>query len=190
MGAQAYRVIEQLSIDWTNGCIVELGSESGEGSTQYLSEFSKQVPVPFYTVDPDPGAYSRAKSICGDGAFKSTGEEFLASQFSSFGTVIKFLYLDNFDWMWDAQDQGTVSAYERQYAENGLVLSNENSQKAHKAQVIAALPFMGPGSFVLFDDTFYNARWDGKGGLAVPALISAGFSVIERGSIHALFYRW
>ena len=101
MGAQAYGLIEQVPF-LPSECVVELGSERGEGSTRYFVEFCGGGGIPFYTVDPDRnGGYATALELARTHAFCMTGEDFLREVFPSFELRIKFAYLDNFDWSWE-----------------------------------------------------------------------------------------
>jgi hypothetical protein len=102
MGAQAYGLIEDIPF-LPGECVVELGSERGEGSTYYFVEYCGGRGIPFYTVDPDKNdGYTTASQIARCHAYCMTGEQFLAEVFPSFGLKIKFAYLDNFDWAWES----------------------------------------------------------------------------------------
>jgi hypothetical protein len=73
MGAAAYKLIEKYK-DLIKGDIVEIGSDRGEGSTQYLSDFSRQNNLNFYSIDFEGGAFQRARNIIGENAYCMKGD--------------------------------------------------------------------------------------------------------------------
>ena len=71
MGAGAFGYINQF-IAWLaannpgNLCVVEIGSERGEGSTRHFATFCAQNNMAFYTVDMDERSYSNALHVCNE----------------------------------------------------------------------------------------------------------------------------
>lgn len=63
----------------------------------------------------------------------------------------------------------------------GIELNNNNSEKAHFDQAFLVHEHSRIGTEVLFDDTWYENGYRGKGALAVPYLIKNGYEVIYQG---------
>lgn len=200
MGARKYTYIETfIPYIWayrqSNACIVEIGSERGEGSTSYFVEFAKTHGISFYTVDFDPVQYENAKRICEAAtvpdsieikAFCMKGEDFLTDVFPSINKQIMFLYLDNFDFIYDHL-VGLVDNQIAAYKNLGVTMNNKNSKLVHLKQTQLAEPFFHPHGAVLCDDTFKRKdEWDGKCALAVPYLLSKSWHIVESnpGTIH------
>lgn len=171
------------------GAVLEVGSDRFEGSTAHFASICKELGVPFYSVDCEPGAHERAKSVPGTNAFLATGEAFLETEWpkinQSTGSRFSFVFLDNFDfliksfkWEWEGQTRQT-------YQNLGLELNNENSQKAHLAQAQLVQPWLEQDAIIGFDDTWQkpDGTFDGKGGTAVPWLLEQGYFILEQGRI-------
>lgn len=198
MGTTPYRLLEQkfqtLSTDSHKHCIAEIGSERGEGSTQFFKNWAQARNIEFHTVDVTDYARSHFGAESGiNFHVVDTGHAWCRDVLPSLGKTIKILYLDNFDWIdpnnlqyqW-LQDQ--IAAY----AERGVVMSNENSQEEHRLQAMYCLPYMDEQSIILIDDTWQDygspTGWNGKCGTAVPLIIEAGYTVIH-GSFGVIAYR-
>ena len=153
--------------DCTGLCIVEIGSERGEGSTAFLAETASRLGMAFYTIDFDSAQADAATSICARFAnpnilaFHMTGEDFLTNVFPKLGKQIFFLYLDNFDFIYDGI-VGQCNDLISRYAELGTKMNNENSKDAHLRQAELALPFTYEGSIILCDDTFKRGGFVGR----------------------------
>jgi hypothetical protein len=179
MGAKAYDIIEKYN-GFLHGPVVEIGSERGEGSTEYLRAFCDPHGLPFFSVDIDEKVHERAKALLGMQAFCMSGERFL-EVIAPF--PISFLYLDNFDWIWTPKDDEKLMPQRNRYRELGYEMTNLNSQAAHLRQMELALPLMAEKCVVLLDDTYatdeppHRRRFDGKGGAVVPYLIAHGFDL-------------
>jgi hypothetical protein len=181
MGARKFTAVERILpiLPQEDLCIVEIGSERGEGSTTYLANFAKRHGISFYTVDFDPIQYEAAKQICGDSAFCMKGEDFLQNVFPTLKKTIAFLYLDNFDFIYDHL-VGLVDNQIHRYKDLGVSMNNENSKLVHLHQTQLAEPFMHPQGLILCDDTFRRGQeWDGKCAYAVPYLLSKGWHILE-----------
>jgi hypothetical protein len=188
MGAKVFYYVEKIS-EWLKEnnsgdlCIIEIGSERGEGSTLFLSNYCVKNNISFYTVDIDDNSYNDANKICNNiqiknnqeiQAFHMTGESFLSNIFPSKNKKILFMYLDNFDYIYDAiVEADFVKKQIEDYKNKGFEMNNENSKQAHLMQMKLAYPYMNNKSYVLFDDTYKrhnSSNWDGKGGYAVEFL--------------------
>jgi hypothetical protein len=190
MGAKKYTYVKTLipTIDTyksEGACIVEIGSERGEGSTSFLANFAKIHEIPFYTVDFDPAQYATADAICRKmddpniRAFCMKGEDFFTNVFPSLNNTIAFLYLDNFDFIYDHL-VGHVDHQISAYQALGVTMNNRNSKRAHLKQTQLAEPFMHPLGFILCDDTFRRGpEWDGKCAYAIPYLLSREWQIVE-----------
>lgn len=173
MGFPVKSIIQYASV--LEGSVVEIGSERGEGSTAFLSNFCKKFGLKFYSVDFEDNAYQRAKNIPNTIAIQSTGEEFLRN-FPK-GEKICYAYLDNHDWNYG--DEELHARTKRKYDLYGLDLSNKNSQQAHLDQAMLVSELASKKCIISFDDTFYDDELkcvSGKGGTAHTWLSSKGWS--------------
>lgn len=172
VGSASYTIAGALTYR-PGDCILEVGTERGEGSTAYLREFAQQRGAEFVTVDPDP---ERAQF----GAVSARAEDYLEDWQHGH---IRFAYLDGFDWpySWHLSDPQAMRDYSAQYAAWGAEFSQEASAESHLA-IARHLCRLGADVIVL-DDTWFSPRgWQGKGGTAVPYLIGNGFYVVEHSS--------
>jgi thiamine pyrophosphate-dependent acetolactate synthase large subunit-like protein len=183
---QVYRRAEEYLDQLTpRGCFVEIGtSRNGDdGSTKTIAEWANKFDRYLWTVDMDPINCDLVRSweLPRVEVVNQTGEQFLA-EFPSHISYISFLYLDNFDWDWHPEkSEDFVIEQQKRYADLGHRMNNVNSQRAHLAQIMAAMPAMAPQSIVVCDDTWYNKWWghySGKSGAVVPFLLNNGYSVL------------
>ncbi len=188
MGAKAFRLLNTLpTINYSDLAIVEVGSDRGEGSTEFLANFAYSKNLSFYTVDLDPFVYESNRRLCETFgrddivAYNMSGEDFFRNAFPPLKRRIYFLYLDNFDFIFDAiKGKDWVHDQILSYQKLGLTLNNSNSRRAHFLQSLFALPFMNSKSHILFDDTFKldsDRCWDGKGGDAIVLLENLGWKL-------------
>lgn len=173
MGAGAFRL---PNLELIPGCILEIGSERGEGSTGYLANLALERKERFITVDPDPEVYQRVSKVVH--AYQMTGEQFMKGVFPDFGENVAFAYLDNFDWIWKGfEEESFIIKQVKDYKKRGVELNNTNSQKAHLRQSELINDFTFEGALILFDDTWPTGDgYDGKGGTAVPYLLENGWT--------------
>lgn len=185
MGAAAFHLITKClaDIDVTNTCCLEIGSEhegKGEGSTRYFHNYCERRGMTFYSVDFDPQVTEYAKKLTPN-AVCVKGENFLLMTPPDQRVI--FAYLDNFDWIYPAiaEKPKLKLQIERYAALDQTVMNNPNSQRAHLSQASLLLPYVATTSFILFDDTwrYENGMYDGKGGTAVPFLLSHGYHVAK-----------
>ena len=170
-------------------CVVEIGSERGEGSTAYFRAYSLKRGIDFHTVDVTDDALNFFTINANAGGPNDinfhkaeSGHAWCRDVLPKLGKQISVLYLDNFDWIdpnnlqyqW-LQDQ--IASY----AARGVVMSNENSQEEHRLQTLFCLPYMAPQSVILIDDTFQDigspTGWGGKCGTAIPLMLAAGYAI-------------
>lgn len=174
------------------GSIVEVGSSRAgdDQSSQYLFDLAKTLELDFVTCDINSEIISVLQQQ-GIPAVVSKGEEFL----STYDKPISIAYLDNFDWNWhpvrpESWTQVQIDEYKNKY---NIEMTNVMSQAAHLLQAIEIERKATPNSIIAFDDTWLFYGWDvynGKGGSAIPYLVSKGYCVLfteEYGTILGRF---
>lgn len=167
MGARAYPLVENYARS-ISASIIEIGGERGEGSTSFLQRFAEKKEVPFHTVD-----------MVNTGM---TGEQWLRDVFPTKKERISFAYLDNFDWTFETfKTEPWLLKQIADYASAGIVMNNANSMAAHLEQTQLLEPFAANNCAILFDDTWRlpDGPWTGKGGTAIPWLLSRGWRILE-----------
>lgn len=177
-----YKSIVNHLPETVSGVFVEIGSERGEGSTIAMSSWAHHFNTKLITVDIATDAKSNLDGSIPNTEFViSSGAEW-ANDFVRTGTDISCLYLDNFDYIWDINNVSpAIQQQIHQYAGQGIVMSNQNCQKEHMAQIIALYPLLTPDAVVAFDDTYcVNDCWVGKCGPAVVFMLAQGWSVVEQ----------
>jgi hypothetical protein len=172
MGARAYRYLSLY--DPAPGCLIEIGSERGEGSTAFLDAYAKQHGLRFYTADIDPDVYRGAQRIT-RGARLAAGTALL----KRVGQV-SVAYMDGFDWIPEGlETEGWITDQQRRYQALGRDMNNANCQAEHLAEARLLAERAADRCAVILDDTWCNGSWSGKGALAVPFLESQGFRVVD-----------
>ena len=187
-----YKILEDrfknLSINESN-IVLEIGSDMGEGSTLFFSNWSKQNNTPFYSID----VSSRAKIMYPNEGINfeivDSGSEWCKNILPGLNKKIKVLYLDNFDWIWNLDKQPDyVGKLIESYLQRGVIMNNKNSQEEHRLQSLYLLPYMDDESVVIFDDT-WNCKatntcekgseneYEGKGGTSISMFINDGFTI-------------
>ncbi len=167
LGARAYPLIDNYAGSVTSS-IIEIGGERGEGSTSFFQRFADRLRVPFHTVDMVNTGY--------------TGERWLREVFPGKREKVSFAYLDNFDWTFETfKRESWLLQQIADYASAGIVMNNANSMAVHLEQTQLLEPFAAADCAVLFDDTWQtpDGPWTGKGGTAIPWLLSRGWRVLE-----------
>lgn len=186
MGARAYTKIKDIGP--MNGVVIEIGSERGEGSTKFLSNFCLKNNLDFYSIDFEKEAYDRASIIEGVKAYNTTGEIFLRVIFPKFNHMISFAYLDGFDFILPGMREQIVRNQRKVYSSYGFNLSNNNSMKSHLLISELILQYASDKCYIIIDDTWFNGKnYKGKGGLAVPFLLENDFKIIECGTNKNIF---
>jgi hypothetical protein len=176
-------VLSNLSVG-PDQCVVEIGSERGEGSTAFLYNWAHERGLQFYSVDVVPDAQQHFSDMPADFNFclTSAGSDWCKDQLPLLQKRIKVLYLDNFDWI-DPNNLQYQWLHDQiaAYAERGVVMNNENCQEEHRLQALYCLPYMDHESIVLIDDSWVDSGtptgFNGKCGTAIPVFIAAGYKV-------------
>lgn len=186
MGAKYHVFAEDFPeiFDQENICIVEIGSENGDGSTAYFNELSKKYRCRFFSVDIDQKNFDFENSLF---LFvNKSGEEFLENDFPLLtNDKIGILYLDNFDWIWQPRSiPDWIRAQIIKYKDNfGIEMNNIQSSVTHLKQIIRAFPYLAEKCLVICDDTWYaeeNGVFMGKSAGVVYYLLANGFKVIKQ----------
>ena len=178
---RAEKYLDQLCV----GSFIEIGtSRNGDdGSTKTISEWAQRLGKTLVTVDMDIDNcnYVVDMNLPNVDVVNQTGEEFL-KHFPKHTDYISLLYLDNFDWDWHPEKpEDFIVEQKQRYRMLGHDMNNVNSQRAHLAQMVAALPAMAPTSIVICDDTWFNKWWghySGKSGAVIPLLLNNGYEVL------------
>lgn len=181
---RAEQYLDQFDPDYI-GQFVEIGtSRNGDdGSTRTIAEWAARFDKHLWTVDVDPVncEFVQNMHIPNLEVSNQTGEEFL-KEFPKHIAYISFLYLDNFDWDWHPEKtEDFVLEQQQRYQNLGLAMNNVNSQRAHLAQAVLAVPAMADQSIIVCDDTWYNRYWghySGKSGSAIPFLLNNGYEIL------------
>lgn len=185
MASIAFKLFDQVvsQLD-QNRLFVEIGSDRGSGSTQYLANLARITHNDFISVDVDP-------VFCGPAVQTAhmSGETFVAEKLPTMNKNICLVYLDSVDWikqpMTLRKGQGSVDEYNliNQYSfRQGMELNNVNSSLSHLKQIAGMLPFMDDQCVVIFEQTWFHAAFDtflGKGGPAVYLLMAEGFNLLS-----------
>ena len=140
--------------DFDGELAIEIGSDRGEGSTQWLREYCINNGIEFVSIDIDPLL---------DYVVKMDGLEWLKQN----KKPIKFAYLDNADYIYDHL-KGTEHLKEQaeRYEKLGIELSNTASKRTHAEQVKRVIRNSSVGTVIAIDDTWMSDRAEGTGALA------------------------
>jgi len=165
----------------TGGCMVEVGSDRGLGSTINLAKMCKSMDQKFFTVDADPPTSDAAREIVKNvsedfDAFCDFGENFMRNTTLNIGVA----YLDAFDLQHVADTWRTPACPSPHdtYKKRNQKITNENSWKMHLECAKALSSKMKKGAVIFFDDTEATLEvWNGKGKTAVPFLLENGFKI-------------
>lgn len=172
-------------LDYTsNDIIVEIGSDKGEGSTQYFNDFSKRKQVDFYSVDVDEYSMNTFSHYDHTNFIVDSGSKWAKDSLPKMGKKIKVLYLDNYDWLNDATKR-ILKPHERTqveaYHQRGVDMTNLDCQREHIAQMYHCLEYMANNSVIICDDTPYQKHsgiYIGKNGAVVPFLLNFGYKIV------------
>jgi len=179
---KVYQHIGAFLEQGTPGIFVEIGSDRGEGSTQWLDALAVEHNTKLITVD----VASKAKGHWED---KLSNTEFVvakgsdwAQEFSATGQGVSVLYLDNFDYIWDINEvRPAIQLQMQEYAGRGDAMTNQACQIEHLKQLIAIYPCLTSAAVVAVDDTYcYNDCWIGKCGPAVVYLLAKGWEIVHQ----------
>lgn len=162
--------------------MIEIGTTRenvpGQGSTRKLAEYCSASGIHFITVDMDPhNTRMAARMFVEMGvefeAVNQKGEDFLRGYAGS----MDFVFLDAYDF-----DHGKHSAL-RQSRYKQFLGSPIDEQECHRMHLDCAesvVAKLSPFGVVCVDDTWLeDDQWTAKGTLAVPYLLSQGYTLIE-----------
>lgn len=90
--------VNDLSWNPQEHCMVEIGSERGQGSTLWFAQQAKELDVPFYSVDINEEAKTKYSGPPVDWQTTDLGSYWCRDILPLMGRKIKILYLDNMDW--------------------------------------------------------------------------------------------
>lgn len=165
-----------------SGILVEIGSDRGEGSTQWLDTLAAEYRKKLITVDVVSKAQSRWQQHLHHTEFVINDGATWAKEFAHSACDIDLLYLDNFDYIWDISEvRPAIKMQMQEYSDRGIAMTNQQCQVQHLAQLLALYPLLAPNAMVMFDDTYcYNDCWIGKCGPAVVYLMARGWHVVSQ----------
>lgn len=175
-------IYEQIGLVEPDTAWIEIGSERGEGSTMALAGQAQRWGTHLYSVDID--TYAR-DNLTHDSltCFVQSGSDWAKNTWPTIAKKVSFVYLDNFDWIWDTADISLhicnqIVTYKQKF---GIDMDNQNCQLEHFKQALALSPWLADNCVVAMDDTFVNKGvWTGKCGPAVVYLIALGFRCVNR----------
>ena len=183
MGTQIFNQLKNHMPKKTTGVFVEIGSDRFEGSTTILANLAKEHGTKLISVDLSDNAKNRLQHTTDNVEFVTQLGSDWAQNFSTTGTDIAVLYLDNFDYMYDIKEISTHNGIKKQiaeYAEQGIVMNNVNCQTEHMKQLLALCGLFHQDTIVIFDDTYkLNDCWVGKCGPCVIYLLTLGYEILE-----------
>lgn len=179
---QCFKQIESL-INNFDGEILEIGTERYEGSSVYFSTLAKKNNKQFITVDidSDSGNILKETNVGEHIFYNMSGSTFVIDVLPTLNIKIKVLYLDNYDWNWNINEETSdIQDQKRRYqTEFGLEMNNLESQTEHLRQMINILPYMLESSVICLDDTYrFNDVFIGKSGAVVPYLIINNYQIV------------
>lgn len=177
-----YQSVANFLPKHVKGVFVEIGSERGEGSSIMLDQLAGNYGTKLITVDTSSSARQRYQHQLTNTEFAVKAGSIWAKDFAVQNRDIALLYLDNFDYIWDINNLSpAIHQQMHQYAEQGIVMNNQNCQTEHMQQIIALRECLAPDAVVVFDDTYcYNDCWIGKCGPAVVYLKAYGWSIVHQ----------
>lgn len=179
---QIYKKIHEYvpQLGKVEGILVEIGSSrpGDDQSSQYLYDLANTLGIEFITCDINQDVIDTltAQNIP---AKCARGEDFI----NDITTPISIVYLDNFDWNWHpmSTEDWTLDQIKEYKDKYNIEMTNVMSQSTHLAQAILIEQRVTENSIICIDDTWFDRGWDiynGKGGAAVPYLISKGYRVL------------
>jgi hypothetical protein len=166
--------------DKQNDVIVEIGSERGEGSTEFFDSYAGQFNVPFYSVDLLDNAKNKLSHLKNTSFVVSMGSKWAREELPSLNKKIKILYLDNYDWNHRPEDPDKTGLKD-QYHAIDLHWTNLNCASEHLDQMIYCYPYMAENSVIICDDTVFQEHcglYIGKSSAVIPFLISRNYRIV------------
>lgn len=161
--------------------ILEIGSERGEGSTEFFNLHSKKFNVPFYSVDISESARNNLSHLTNTTFVVSDGSKWTKEVLPTLNKKIKILYLDNYDWNhrpMKPDETGLKNLYREKF---NLEWTNLNCVAEHLNQMINCYPYMSDKSIIICDDTplqEHSGIYIGKCSAVVPFLVSRNYRIV------------
>ena len=178
-----YLRVQQYIKHEPGSVFLEIGSERGEGSTDYLAELAESFQTKLLTVDIDQQANNRVGAATHrniEWHLGRAGSDWCKNVWPSIAKPISFLYLDNFDWIWALDEKhawipGQIAEYQQRWQ---IEMNNENCQQEHFEQLMLLEPWLTPNAVIAMDDTLLvNGAWSGKCGPVVVYLKHRGWQI-------------
>lgn len=169
------------SYNKSDDIIVEIGSERGEGSTKFFDTYSKDLGIPFYSIDIEDNAKTQLSELKHTNWIISSGSVWSKEQLPLLNKKIKVLYLDNFDWNHNPTIP-TETGFDKLYEKHNTIWTNLNCVAEHLHQMINCLPYMAEKSIIICDDTPYQDHsgiYIGKCSAVIPLLIIHGYTIVH-----------
>jgi len=182
MGAKLHTKILEYLPQLSEGVLLEIGSDRGEGSTQFFAGLVYGTDRELYAVDPSDFVAANVMQyehyIDNFTFTQTTGEIFL----SKFKKKICYAYLDNYDYNnWENEPKNTWEPWVIEMISEYDNHSNAKCVQVHlqQAQMIAKLA--ADKCIIQFDDTYGNIdeHLMGKGATAVPWLLENGWHTVH-----------
>jgi len=157
-----------------NKTVIEIGTTreivSGQDSTRYLYNLSKEYGYNFITIDMDKENTENAqKRHPGINSITMKGEDFL----ETYEKKIDYIYLDAFDF-WH---NGHTEKRKRKYREIlNCEITNKDCHEMHLKCAKYLVHKLSVDGVIIFDDIL-NKNWDGKGKTAIPLLLENNFCI-------------
>lgn len=171
--------------------ILEIGSDRNEGSTKFFDTYSKDLGIPFYSVDIEDDAKTRLSELQYTNWEIASGSTWTKDVLPTLKKKIKILYLDNFDWNHNPALPDNTDFVEM-YNKHGISWTNLNCVAEHLQQMINCLAYMAEQSVVICDDTPYQEHsgiYIGKCSAVVPLLITQGYKIVHSGDNGVILIR-
>lgn len=164
--------------------IIEIGTTRElrlpQNSTRKLAIFALATDMRFVTVDMDPKNTNEVNKVLpyinpGATAWAQKGEVYLRT----FAESLDYVYLDLFDFNHNEHSDARRERYKEILHTD---ITDEACWMSHKECAEVIIDRMPQGGIVALDDTWLDAEanYCGKGKLAVPMLLEAGFEIVAQ----------
>jgi hypothetical protein len=182
MGARLHTKLLEYLPYLDDGVLLEIGSDRGEGSTQFFAGLVYGTNRELYAVDPSDFVAANVMQyepyIENFTFTQTTGENFL----STFDKRICYAYLDNYDYnSWEDSPKDTWEDWVVEMVNEYDNHSNAKCIQVHLQQAQMIDNLAADKCIIHFDDTYGNLDEFllGKGAAAVPWLIENGWHTID-----------
>lgn len=182
MGARLHTKLLEYLPNLSDGVLLEIGSDRGEGSTQFFAGLVYGTDRELYAVDPSDFVANNIKQyqsyIPNFYYHKTTGETFL----KTFDKKICYAYLDNYDYnSWEDEPRDTWEEWVVEMINEYDNHSNEKCVQVHLEQTKMIAALAAERCIIQFDDTYGNIEEHllGKGATAVPWLLDNGWKTVH-----------